>query len=643
MHYSVQPAHYDEPSQIERQITQIILSNIDRSSVLQKIARAIAEFFHADGCLIAAVASHQASPHLALWCNDSISSQLIQGQQSLWAILAANTESLVIVNSQISNDEPRLSLLGIKTWFHSCVNGMIVLGREQAWSESDKQLIELMSEWVAMAISQVQLQRQVETIVQHQNLLNQLTLAIRNAWEIDRILQLAITGTAQALQVERGSILLLKSLGSLPLKKHSKGLPKAKVTIVSLWPTISQNSDVTFQQQNSHTLLNYSFCLSDCYWSQQAFSNAPAPFVIPDRRTYGEVNSVSGLECLSSPEAMPALLIVPLENQGSVLGFLVLQHHQPRTWQPEELELVNCVSAQASTAIIQNQTLRQVQALVKERTVQLESILDVQAKLYEKSRQQIDQLRHLNQIKDEFLNNVQHELRTPLTSMIVAIRLLRQPSLPAEIRNRYLDILEQQCSQEIDLINDLLALQQLQYNNSSIQVEDINLKPLLRNLGESFKRKWIDRGLTLQIDVPKRAIPIQTDVEILKRILLELLTNAGKYSHPDTTVHLRATQQVNQQGSQVVLSLSNIGPGISPAEISYIFDKFRRGKGATEQAIQGTGLGLALVKCLVQHLNGIIDVKSCPTENTAGVAPGSQSYETCFTLTLPQFFDSSKV
>jgi signal transduction histidine kinase len=123
---------------------------------------------------------------------------------------------------------------------------------------------------------------------------------------------------------------------------------------------------------------------------------------------------------------------------------------------------------------------------------------------------------------------------------------------------------------------------------------------------------------------------LNTDPESLNRILLELLTNAGKYSDPDTRVCLQVTQQSQQSGNQVVLTLSNTGAGIQETDLKHIFDKFRRGQGVTQQAVQGTGLGLALVKCLVQHLNGTINVSSCPSED-------SQTSIISFTVTLPQF------
>ncbi len=132
--------------------------------------------------------------------------------------------------------------------------------------------------------------------------------------------------------------------------------------------------------------------------------------------------------------------------------------------------------------------------------------------------------------------------------------------------------------------------------------------------------------------MPQEPLKLQTELESFDRILQELLTNVCKYSERDTNVYLQAFHQVDQLVDQVIIKVTNTGRAISEEEATYIFDKFRRGKG---RWTPGTGLGLALVKSLVQHLNGAIAVESLQISD-------SQLSEICFTLTLPQFSDESK-
>jgi signal transduction histidine kinase len=290
---------------------------------------------------------------------------------------------------------------------------------------------------------------------------------------------------------------------------------------------------------------------------------------------------------------------------------------------------VELVGAQVSTAIMQTETLRQVQSLVEKRTAELKHSLAIQAKLYERSRQQVEQLRYLNNLKDEFLDTVSHELRTPLTSMSLAIRMLRQTGLASDRSSQYLEILEQQCQQETNLINDLLALRELESHQTVIQLEELNLMALVNELTDLVTPKWVATGITLQIEQPQRAISICSDRDSLSRILQELLINAGKYSIPNSQVCLKVSIQPQAFADRISISLTNIGTKISAEELPYIFDKFRRCAGATQNVVQGTGLGLALVQSLVEHLNGTIAATSFPTAKDA-------LWETCFTLTLPQ-------
>jgi len=665
-----------QSAQIGQQITQIIQTSPEPQALLASIAKTLGEIFQGDTCLIVALGfAQQGAPaaqpadrlianpgvttQLALWCADDDQTTLPPGYQAQLLehpVLKdglTGTQPLAIPDLQASDSWEGRSwhgevlharaILRIHTRFQTAVNGMIILGRSQPyeWTTQEKELLSSVSESVAIAISQVQLHQQVQAATRRQTLLNQLSLAIHSNLNLHEILQMAIAGIAQALKVDRSLLLLFKYSDPLFKSQPSAHLPKTKVTVAYEW--LDESAKDT---ERASSLLNQSFWLSDSSWCQQAFKEAPEPMVIADQRFYSpNLDLERESRSIFDQKMMPALLMVPLVGTPSkitvtttLLGFLVLQHHHPRPWHSDELDVVKWVSRQISATLIQNQTLQHVQSLVKDRTAQLQRSLEVQAKLYEKTRQQIDQLQQLNLLKEEFLSTMSHELRTPLTAMSLAIRMLRQPNVPLERRDKYLSILEQECNKEIDLINDLLSLQQLESNQSQLQAQNIDLISLIKELTQSFEEKWADKRLTLTVDCAARSqsvgkaksLMLNTDPDSLNRILLELLTNAGKYSDPDTTVCLQVTHQVQQSLNQVVLTLTNTGPGISPADLKHIFDKFRRGQGVTQQAVKGTGLGLALVKCLVEHLNGTIEVSSSPSEN-------SQTFLTSFTLTLPQF------
>ncbi len=275
---------------------------------------------------------------------------------------------------------------------------------------------------------------------------------------------------------------------------------------------------------------------------------------------------------------------------------------------------------------VSKQSMRQVQALADERTAQLKSSQNLLSKLQDANRRRIRQLDESNRIKDEFISTISHELRTPLTSMSLAIRMLRQPDLDEARRTKYLEIVEQQCTQEINLINDLLTLQQLESKQLEFDRQLVNLPELVQPLLQQFQATWASKQLQLQVDLPA-AWNWQTEPESISRILQELLTNAGKFAEPQTTVEFQVIT-----GERLAIRVVNHGQLITVEEQIYIFGKFRRGQGVTQQAIGGTGLGLALVKSLVQHLQGEIMVSSLPL---AAQPADEQLAVTCFEIFLP--------
>jgi signal transduction histidine kinase len=234
-----------------------------------------------------------------------------------------------------------------------------------------------------------------------------------------------------------------------------------------------------------------------------------------------------------------------------------------------------------------------------------------------------EQLRYLNYLKEDFLSTLNHELRTPLTSMMLAIRMLRRPDLTPERAAMYLDILEQQCSREIDLVNDLLMLRTLEAKASAVAHQATDLGQLLTKLAEQSQDKLQQTQLTLDLQLPPDPVVLSTDPQQLTKVLGELMDNACKYSAPQTTVTLSLSDEQPENG-RVVLTISNLGVAIEADDLPHIFDKFRRGHSATKDGIAGTGTGLALVRGLVEQLKGTIKVSSQPS------AP--QLWQTCFTL-----------
>jgi signal transduction histidine kinase len=244
------------------------------------------------------------------------------------------------------------------------------------------------------------------------------------------------------------------------------------------------------------------------------------------------------------------------------------------------------------------------------------------------SQRHSEQLRYLQHLKEDFLSTLNHELRTPLTSMMLAIRMLRRPDLTPERSALYLDILEQQCSREINLVNDLLTLQTLGEQVPAMARQATDLGQLLTDLAQEAQESFQQAQLTLDWRRPSSPVALATDPQSLNKVLRELLGNARKYSAPETAVTLAVTDSQSQNG-RVTLQVSNLGAAIEPEDLPHIFAPFHRGCQATKDGIAGTGTGLALVHGIVERLGGTIKVSSQPSD--------AQLWQTCFTLEFESY------
>jgi signal transduction histidine kinase len=344
-----------------------------------------------------------------------------------------------------------------------------------------------------------------------------------------------------------------------------------------------------------------------------AARNLDRPLVIADLGTEDRLDSWSQALLARS---LHSLAIVPIDLNGQIIGYLWLGKFQPDRWRTKDISNLKHVLTLIAIAIDKSHS-----------NAQLQSTLEVQAMLYEKTRQQLEQVSQARKAREEFIDSISHELRTPLTAMNLAIKMLRQSGLPNERRANYFNILEQQCNQEIALVNDLLDWGRLESKQYHVNLQIVNLAELIDRLAQSFADKWTHKGLKLELEFPDSAIELYTDRDILTRILAELLTNAGKYSLEESIIYVRIDPP--NPDRQIMLAVTNSGNCIPHDEIGRIFEPLHRPAGTARNAIRGTGLGLALVKSFVQHLHGAIEVSSDPLANNL-------SCETCFRLTLPQ-------
>lgn len=228
----------------------------------------------------------------------------------------------------------------------------------------------------------------------------------------------------------------------------------------------------------------------------------------------------------------------------------------------------------------------------------------------------IAELTRLNQLKDDFLSTVSHELRTPMANIKMATQMLeislQSLGLLANDRcatvDRYFQILKAECRREIQLINDLLDLTHLESSPELLNLTAVQLPTLISQIATPLLEQFQQQQQRFQLDVPELLPRLVTNQFYLERIISELLNNACKY----TPTGERICLVVQANPDRVEISISNSGIEIAAAERDRVFDKFYRIPHHDPWRHGGTGLGLALVKKMVDHLAGSITIEDGP-------------------------------
>jgi len=233
----------------------------------------------------------------------------------------------------------------------------------------------------------------------------------------------------------------------------------------------------------------------------------------------------------------------------------------------------------------------------------------ISARAYEQERQRAESLAELDRAKTAFFSSVSHELRTPLTLILGPVEdALTSQSPPS---TEALEMLHRNGLRLLKLVNGLLDFVRIEAGRMQATYEAIDLSVLTIQLASVFRSAVERAGLALVVDCPPLLEPVYVDREMWEKIVLNLLSNALKSTFEgQIRVTLRA------QGGEAQLSVADTGTGISNADLPHLFERFSRIEGARRRSHEGSGIGLALVRELVEMHHGSVRVESKLGEGT---------------------------
>ena len=227
-----------------------------------------------------------------------------------------------------------------------------------------------------------------------------------------------------------------------------------------------------------------------------------------------------------------------------------------------------------------------------------------------------EELASVETLRTDFIANVSHELKTPLAAMNNYATLLQTPNLPEEQRVAYAKAIAQRSRQLSRMMTNILKLNKLENQQIYPNCHPYDLSDQLCQSLLQFEDVWESKDIDLDTQIPDR-VTISADQELLELVWNNLLSNAFKFTPAGGQVRL-CLRQLDQQ---VAVTIQDTGCGMSPNTQSHIFEKFYQGD--TSHATQGNGLGLALVRRVVDICQGSIQLTSAPEQGTT------------FTITLP--------
>jgi PAS domain S-box-containing protein len=293
---------------------------------------------------------------------------------------------------------------------------------------------------------------------------------------------------------------------------------------------------------------------------------------------------------------LSATLVVPLTVRGTDIGWLRLAHSiSGRTF----TDLDRALAADLARRIC---------------------VCVDNARLYEAAQSERTALEAAARTKDEFLAVLSHELRSPLHTTLGWAQMLRTGKLEARTFDMALDTIERSVRAQVRLVDDLLDVSSIVTGKLRLKIEPVDLSQIIRASVESVQPAAAAKAIDLELVLPENGTPMRGDASRLQQVAWNLLSNAIKFTPKNG--HIRVT--LERREDLLRLSVADDGDGIEPEFLPFVFDRFRQANSSTTRTYTGLGLGLSIVRHLVELHGG-----HCRAES-AGVARG-----TTMTIELP--------
>ncbi len=223
----------------------------------------------------------------------------------------------------------------------------------------------------------------------------------------------------------------------------------------------------------------------------------------------------------------------------------------------------------------------------------------------------------MENLRQDFISNVSHEIQSPLTSISGFAALLRRDDLTPEQRSHYLDVIETESRRLSRLSDNLLKLTALESDAQPLAATPFALDRQIQNAALLLEPQWTAKNLTLDLSLARLTLP--GDEALLSQVWIDLLGNAVKFTPGGGSI----TVTLVEEGGNAVCRVADTGIGIAEEDRMHVFERFFKADRARDRALGGNGLGLAIVRAIVERHGGTVSVESQPGQGST------------FTVTLP--------